>query len=175
VRRLGHDVFGHLKNQWPDIFIDYLPCCRVWLHESDWYIKLQPLENNMKHNIWFKIALLTLTCALVGGCGGMGGNQLHRTTDLSAYLYPAQTSSVDTSSIPVLSLPLRVGIAFVPAENDTNTISNYSSGGVNHMNPADLTLSESQKLDLMQQICGQFGQYSALKSAVSIPSDYLTT
>jgi rhombotail lipoprotein len=44
----------------------------------------------------------------------------------------------------------------------------------NYSLPDDLTFSESQKMDLMKQISGQFKQYPFVKSIELIPTAYLT-
>jgi rhombotail lipoprotein len=72
---------------------------------------------------------------------------------------------VDTPTVPVLSLPLRVGIAFVPAGG---------SGKNGYPYAEDLNFSESQKIELMKQISTQFKQYPFVKSIELIPSAYLT-
>jgi len=111
---------------------------------------------------WFKIVLLVTITVLVGGCNTMGN---HRASNLYAYLYSDQKGHVDEPTVPVLSLPLRVGVAFVPVDNPK---------GRNYSYADDLTFSEVQKMDLMKQISEQFKQYPFVKSIDLIPSAYLT-
>lgn len=127
----------------------------------------------MKTKIWLNLVILASAAVLAGGCAGMGGNQRHRTSNLSTYLYAGQTGSPETSSVPVLSVPLHVGIAFVPAENPTNPWPVYLNGTINGSYQVDPPLSESQRLDLMKQISGQLAQYPAVGSADLISSDYM--
>jgi rhombotail lipoprotein len=89
----------------------------------------------------------------------------HRASNLYAYLYSDQKGHVDEPTVPVLSLPLRVGVAFVPVDNPK---------GRNYSYADDLTFSEVQKMDLMKQISEQFKQYPFVKSIDLIPSAYLT-
>jgi len=79
----------------------------------------------------------------------------HHNSSVVTYLYPNQTEPIETSHIPVLSLPLKVGIAFVP-EFDMNR-----------------NLTERDKLDLMNEVSKHFKQYAFVKSIAIIPSAYL--
>ena len=121
----------------------------------------------MTKTAWLKIGLATTLGILVGGCGTFGGNRNHRANNLFAYLYPDKAGHVDTPAIPVLSLPLRIGIAFVPVDR-SNERHDYSSSD-------DGAFSENQKMELMKQISGQFKRYSFVKSIELVPSAYLTS
>ena len=117
--------------------------------------------------VWLAFGLAAITIILVGGCDTMGTARSHRASNLYAYLYSDQKEHVDAPTVPVLSLPLRVGIAFVPMDNSTGRNSyTYSE---------DLSFSESQKMELMKQISGQFKQYPFVKSIELIPTAYLTS
>ena len=120
----------------------------------------------MIKNIWTTIGLATATALLAGGCASLGMDQHHRASSLYAYLYSDQKEHVDAPTVPVLSLPLRVGVAFVPVDN--------SAGRNNYSYAEDLAISESQKMELMKQISGQFKQYPFVKSIELIPTAYLT-
>jgi rhombotail lipoprotein len=91
----------------------------------------------------------------------------HQASSLYAYLYPDKNNHIETPSIPVLSLPLRVGVAFVPG-NDQRQRHLY--GYVTD----DLAISESQKIGLMKQISAQFKKYPFVQSVDLIPTVYLT-
>jgi rhombotail lipoprotein len=121
----------------------------------------------MIKTVWLTIGLVAIVAIFVAGCDtfGGGGGQ-HRASNLYAYLYSGQKEHIDAPTVPVLSLPLRVGVAFVPVDNP-NGRNNYSYGD-------DLSFSESQKMDLMKQISGQFKQYPFVKSIELIPTAYLT-
>ena len=121
----------------------------------------------MNKTIWLTIGLAATVTLLVAGCDTFnGGATSHRASNLYAYLYSDQKEHVDAPAIPVLSLPLRVGVAFVPV--DSNGRNNYASAA------DDSAFSESQKMELMRQISAQFKQYPFVKSIELIPTAYLT-
>jgi rhombotail lipoprotein len=123
------------------------------------------MTKNLKTK-WLALGVLATVAVLVAGCDTFWGTRdHHRASNLYSYLYPGQKEHVDAPGVPVLSLPLRVGIAFVPA--GVGGRNNYSFG-------EDQNFSESQKLELMKQISGEFKQYPFVKSIELIPSAYLT-
>jgi len=106
--------------------------------------------------------------ALVAGCSAFTGSNEHReASSVMDYLYPKNSlSHVDNPGVPVLSLPLRVGVAFVPEHR------NRSSG---MFIPSDSDrFTEKQKMALMQQVSDKFKKYSFVQSIQLIPSTYLT-
>lgn len=112
----------------------------------------------MKRRTWIPIVVLLLFSIVVAGCYGLPGKQARHSSSVVQYLYPDKENVAITPSIPVLSLPIRAGIAFVP---DTDM-----SGGAQR-------LSEKQKLDIMDQISNEFAKYPFIKSIERIPSSYL--
>lgn len=78
----------------------------------------------------------------------------HHSSSVVQYLYPDK-KPIETPKIPALSLPLRVGIAFVPSINKN--------------------LTERDKIDLMREMSKHFNQYNFVKSIEIIPSAYLTS
>jgi rhombotail lipoprotein len=80
----------------------------------------------------------------------------HHSSNVVQYLYPNQ-QHVETPQIPLLSLPLSVGIAFVPETTSS-----------------PLTLTEVNKADLMNEASTHFKKYDFVKSIEIIPSSYLT-
>ncbi len=127
----------------------------------------------MKMNIWLNFGLVAAAAFLVGGCANMGGNQRHSASNLSTYLYTGQPEPVAAASAPVLSAPLHVAVAFVPAENPTNPWPVSLNGTFNGSFQVDPPLSESQRLDLMKQISGKLAQYPSIGSAELVASDYV--
>jgi rhombotail lipoprotein len=123
-------------------------------------------EKIMKKKFWLNLGMLATVAALAAGCRTWGQNERHHANSLYNYLYASQAGHLDAETIPVLSLPLRVGIAFVPPD------SSRRGGGYGF--PEDGTLSENQKMDLMQQITAQFKNYPFIKSVELIPTPYLT-
>jgi rhombotail lipoprotein len=98
---------------------------------------------------WFLLFCLVL---LGAGCAPRSQHQASSVVD---YLYPGKSQTVVAPATPLLSLPLRVGIAFVP---DTS--------------PAK-ALSEQGKHELLRKIGAEFEQYPFVKSIEVIPSAYL--
>ena len=106
-----------------------------------------------------KILILILLSIYVYGflAGCATHKSRHHSTSVVQYLYPNQKQHIETPKIPLLSLPLRVGIAFVPE----------TSRG-----PKNLT--ERDKMALMREISKHFKEYDFVKSIELIPSAYLT-
>ena len=97
--------------------------------------------------------LMSLIFAVASGCAGMHGQ--HTTTSVVDYLYPNATKEpVAEQGIPVLSLPMRVGIAFVPERGGS-------------------TLSEAKKTELLDKVAANFRKLDFIKSIEIIPSAYL--
>ena len=111
-------------------------------------MKTSKLTNPLK-----LVSALALSLIIVG-CQGTRTN--HNSSSVVDYLYPNEKPVVKPS-IPVLSLPLDVGIAFVPAKN-------------RHQD----TITEADKLALMKKISAQFEERPFVKSIQTIPSPYLT-
>jgi len=108
--------------------------------------------------------LLGLAGLLAGGCfstGARGPRKTERSSSVVAYLYPDQANPLPPTSIPVLRLPLRVGIAFVPT--GTGKHSYYSDTGV----------SEQQKSLLLERVAAEFRGRDYIQSIELVPSTYL--
>lgn len=102
------------------------------------------------------------------GCDTFNSSRTeHQASSLYAYLYPDVDKHIDAPTIPVLSLPLRVGVAFVPANDHRQRHFIYNVKD-------DLTLSESQKIALMKRISTEFKKYPFVQSIDIIPTPYLT-
>jgi len=101
------------------------------------------------------ILSILVACSAFTGCASQ--TQRHHSSSVFEYLYPDQAGHVETPGIPLLSLPLRVGIAFVP-----------ETEGSRH------TLTESDKVDLMNEVARHFRRYDFVKDVEIIPSPYLT-
>ena len=120
----------------------------------------------MKMKICLNFAMLAVFGALAVSCASWNRSESHHANSLYNYLYSDQRGHIDAEAIPVLSLPLRVGIAFVPAGSPSQRYKLAYSD--------DTALSENQKMDLMKQVSGQFKSYSFVKSIELIPTAYLT-
>lgn len=106
--------------------------------------------------------------ALIAGCAVLSGSNEHReASSVMDYLYPKHsTTQVDTPTVPVLSLPLRVGVAFVPERANR-------SGGMFVTSDSE-RFTEKQKMALMRQVSDDFKKYPFVQSIQLIPSAYLT-
>src|SRR5688572_13328313 len=110
-----------------------------------------------------KIAAVTALVAITAGCAQFAHQRTrHRANSLYKYLYPGGTEHVDTPTIPTLNLPLRVGVAFVPSENE------------NGLRDDDVEFSETHKAALMKSVSEQFKSYPFVKNIEIIPTAYLT-
>lgn len=102
---------------------------------------------------------LILGCvfALTSGC--MGTQRRHTTTSVVDYLYPDAKNPIAAQGVSVLTLPMPVGIAFVPE-------------------PAGMgALTEAKKTALLELVAGNFRKpelAKLVKSIEIIPSAYLT-
>jgi rhombotail lipoprotein len=95
----------------------------------------------------------------LAGCAGMyGNNQFRYRSSVVDYLYPDQQIA-EVASVPLLSLPIRVGVAFVPDSAGT--------AGTGH-------ISEKDKMDLLVRISSEFKAMDFVKDIELIPTAYLT-
>lgn len=116
-----------------------------------------------------RLALVTALVCTVGGCAT---GKSHYATSVVDYLYPNTKDPVVTPSIPTLTLPMRVGIAFVPASRPQST-GWFGWRGAPRTHAFSLT--ENKKAELMQQVADHFKKYPFVKSIEIIPSTYLTS
>ncbi len=111
------------------------------------------------------LVAVLLTSAMLIGCAA---GQTRNATSVVDYLYPDTKDPVVEPGIPVLTLPLRVGIAFVPGERTEGHSGGFYASG------ASAALTEKQKVELMQEVADHFRKYEFVKSIELIPSAYLT-
>ena len=83
-------------------------------------------------------------------------NSNYRNSSVVDYLYPESKNQQVSQEIPILPLPLKIGIAFTPS-------------GFN----ARDALHEVKKIALMNSISDHFKTYEFVESITVIPSDYL--
>ena len=105
------------------------------------------------------LVIICVLLSLVGCAEFYGMTQVRYSSSVVEYLYPKKEIAV-VPTIPHLSLPLHVGIAFVPE----------STGG-----PTWNRLSGKEKMDLMERISSEFKTLAFVKDIELIPSDYLTS
>jgi rhombotail lipoprotein len=105
--------------------------------------------------------------ALFAGCAMFfPNNERREASSVTDYLYPKHQTHVDAPTVPELSLPLRVGVAFVPEHG--------SRQGANPVTWENDRFTEKQKMALMKQVSDSFKKYSFVQSIQLIPSTYLT-
>jgi len=100
---------------------------------------------------------------LLAGCSFMhhGPRKSDRSSSVVNFLYPGETNPLPPTDIPVLRLPLRVGIAFVPSGTDGR--GHHAAGSI----------SEMQKAELMERVAREFRAKEYIDTIELIPSTYL--
>lgn len=105
-------------------------------------------------------ALALVLLFLAAGCSY--SRHVQRRSNLMAYLYPVGDVEPKQATNAALQLPLRLGIAFVPADR-----SGYAYGAVSNIAPADV------ERDLLEIVKRSFAGREWVKEIVVIPSNYL--
>lgn len=102
-----------------------------------------------------RLALLALLAATLTACGSMTGNHASRQSgSVVDFLYPdAKEAPAMQPTVTVLRTPVRVGIAFAPGHA--------------------ATLSETEKLWLLEKVRSSFSQHQYIGNIEIIPSAYL--
>lgn len=113
----------------------------------------------------FVTIIVAASLPLLAGCS-MFGTSNHHATSVMAYLYPKDAEHTDTPAVPVLSLPLKVGIAFVPEDRGR------SQGGP-FVPSENASFGEKQKMALMKEVSDSFKKYPFVQSIELIPSAYV--
>lgn len=111
----------------------------------------------------------TLTVVLSLTISGCASQQLVSRSSVVDFLYPQEQQVVIEPGIAHLQLPLRVGVAFVPNERLQSRGANpwaWASHGAN-------SLSESDKLRIMERLAGHFNQQDFIGDIQLIPTTYL--
>jgi len=103
-----------------------------------------------------KFVPAALAALVAAGCATWQPNRNTHATSVMQFLFPRDSQHVEAPGIPVLSLPLRVGVAFVPAGNE------YNSG-----------IPEAAKADLLKRVAAEFRGLPYVKSIEIIPTSYL--
>jgi rhombotail lipoprotein len=103
---------------------------------------------------------------LVTGCAGQQSRTKSSVVD---YLYPNISETIIVPSIPILNLPVKVGIAFVPEQSSSTKGMNVWAG---YMRSGALT--EANKADLLERVADHFRKYEFVSDIEVIPSAYLT-
>jgi rhombotail lipoprotein len=126
---------------------------------------MKPLLKNSlaQHLKW----LWPSSLLLLAGCAVFDHrSSSHEASSLLQYLYPGRTDQTVTPSIPTLTLPLRVGVVFVPEGHN-------SSERTEQWRKVE-PLTESFKTGLLQKVSDQFRALPFVGSIEVIPTAYLT-
>ena len=113
---------------------------------------------NIKINI---LMIITLACAILGmsGCASLFPTTgARRSTSVVEFLYPNRQPFVEPA-IPTLSLPMRVGVAFVPSRTEFGA--------------ASPQMPEAMKNMLMRTVSEQFKKLPYVRGIELIPTQYL--
>ena len=112
--------------------------------------------------------VLPLIIIFLTGCGGY---QTRTKSSVVDYLYPRGSETVIQPSIPVLSLPLNVGIAFVPEQNTLEKGMRFWSKSVV---AGGGSLTSGNKTKLLEKVAEHFRGLEFVNQIEVIPSEYLT-
>jgi len=110
-------------------------------------------------------ALLALLSLGLAGCVGLMGNRRHHeASSVVQFLYPDKNMPFIQPEIPTLRLPLRVGVAFIPAGMPDGRGAFYR---------VQANFTEQQKTELMRKVAAQFKALPFVQSIEIIPTTYL--
>ncbi len=112
----------------------------------------------------FMVLILALS---LGGCMGY---QTRLKSSVVDYLYPSQDEARIEPAVPVLELPINIGIAFVPEQSAGRR---GSSGGWTNWSGAGV-LSEAKRQELLEKVAAHFRSLDYIDEIEVIPSAYLT-
>lgn len=114
----------------------------------------------MKKLVFLRPIIGLFGVLIVSGCSMMmyaGGGRDAVSTSLVDFLYPdGEGRRSHAGDIPVITLPVRVGLAFVPSRQ-------WRQNGFH----------ESQQMDLLEQVKKEFEQFDYIETIEVIPSAYL--
>lgn len=86
------------------------------------------------------------------------------------YLYPYESDTKIKPSVPVLNIPVNVGIAFVPEQTNTRR----GSSGLWSSKSGVGVLSEAKKAELLEKVADNFRGLDYVDEIEVIPTAYLT-
>lgn len=115
---------------------------------------------------FFRIISSLMLCSTLAGCASQ---QFGSRSSVVEYLYPTTEEVKVEPGTPVLTLPIRLGIAFVPAERTYQRGSNpwaFAEQGA-------ASLNEPAKMQIMENIANHFRQQDFIGDIQLIPSSYL--
>lgn len=117
-----------------------------------------------------KLRVLSFSCLLLLGLGGCASQQIGSKSSVVEYLYPKEDAPVIQPSIPVLKLPIKLGVAFVPEQASLGGGTNFWTG----RSIGSEGLTETKKMDILEKIASHFKAQKFIGEIQTIPSAYLT-
>ncbi|GAA3934130.1 rhombotarget lipoprotein [Litoribacillus peritrichatus] len=129
---------------------------------------------------WGRLAsmVIILVTVYLTGCSAQ---QTRNSSSVVDYLYPKGLNEAIQPSVPILTLPLKVGIAFVPEKISVRTGQNFWSGMSfgGHRNRSEHFLargglSEARKADILENVADHFRSLEFVREIEVIPSAYLS-
>jgi rhombotail lipoprotein len=104
-------------------------------------------------------ALLGLGIVAVVGCTTTQSHTRNATSVVD-YLYPDAKDPIAEQGMPVLTLPMRIGVAFVPDARSSGTVGN-------------VVMTEARKRQLLDEVGRHFSGRDFIRTIEIIPSAYL--
>ena len=120
-----------------------------------------------KGNFCGRTASLLLLSFVLAGCASTARNVTSASDFLNANRDPI------VAGTPVLTLPVSVGVAFVPGDSGFAPMRRPTFLARTLGRSRGSTLTEKQKVEIMQMISDRFSKYSFVRTVTIIPSDYL--
>src|SRR5438034_8705765 len=147
----------------------------LYPHQPGSIVALDEVTGGIMAHTWKKsmlgrVVAMALLSLVIAACATTTRNA----TSVVDYLYP-DSNKAETPSVPVLTLPLRVAIAFTPGDSSVSR-----SGTSRAIRPLNLRsggqfiLTEKKRQDLMQEVANHFKKYPFVKDIEIIPSAYLS-
>lgn len=102
----------------------------------------------------WRIAAVACASAVLVLSAGCTNQTVRQRASVVEYLYPERDKPVPETGIPVLQLPIRVGLAFVPGQGTD--------------------LSEVERQELLQRVAANFRQRPYVGAIEIVPSSYVT-
>ncbi len=114
-----------------------------------------------------KSIILIILLLAITGCAGQMNKQK---SSMVEYLYSEESGAIVKPSIPVLNLPIKVGIAFVPVQSIELRGKNLWTGAT-----ANIGLTEADKSNILEKVADNFRELDYVSEIEVIPSAYLTS
>ena len=112
---------------------------------------------------------LFVACTAILFLSACATQQIHNKSSVMDYLYPKDVELHPEPTMPRLKVPLKVGIAFVPATQSYQRGANLWSG------PMDsIKFPESTKTSILNRVADNFRALAFVDKIEVIPSTYLT-